>query len=153
ATRDGLPHGDVHGAVRARAHCRLDRTVEGNDRRPAPEAWPPAPALYRRSFARISADVEAEIARPQRRGWPLFLVHLPANTARDTEATYDHASVSSPRPGRSLLSLWLRRPSGGGSGRPDRRDLPLHRYCRQDRNADPLRDRHAFACRSHFLGP
>src|SRR5262245_13027340 len=71
-----------------------------------------------------------------------FLVHLPGNTARDKEAFYDHASISSPRPGRGLLSLWLPRPSGGGSGRSDRRDWPLHRCCRQDRNAHPLRDRH-----------
>ena len=29
---DGLPDHHVHGAVRARAHRRLDRAVEGNDR-------------------------------------------------------------------------------------------------------------------------
>src|SRR5438105_8404833 len=59
--RDGLPHGDVYRAVRAGADRRLDRAVEGDDRGSAPEAGPAAAALYRRTAARISADVEAEV--------------------------------------------------------------------------------------------
>ncbi len=61
AARHGLPDHHVHGAVRARPHRRLDRAVEGNDRRPAPETRPAAPALYRLAEAGISADLEAEI--------------------------------------------------------------------------------------------
>ena len=66
ATGDGLPHHHVHGAVRFRPHRRLDRPVEGNDRGSAPEARPPAPALYRCAAARLCADFEAPIgaARP-----------------------------------------------------------------------------------------
>ena len=45
---DGLPDHDVHRAVRGRAHGRLDRAVEGDDRGPAAEDRPPAPALHRR---------------------------------------------------------------------------------------------------------
>ena len=48
AARHGLPDHHVHGAVRAGPHRRLDRAVEGNDRGPAPETRPAAPALYRR---------------------------------------------------------------------------------------------------------
>ena len=61
AARDGLPHHHVHGAVRFGPHRRLDRAVERNDRGPAPEARPSAPALYRVAAARLSADVEAEV--------------------------------------------------------------------------------------------
>jgi hypothetical protein len=35
--------------------------VEGNDRGPAPETRPAAPALYRLAEAGISADLEAEV--------------------------------------------------------------------------------------------
>ena len=52
----GFPTVDVHRAVRGRAHGRLDRAVEGNDRRSRAEDRPPAPALHRRAAARISAD-------------------------------------------------------------------------------------------------
>ena len=61
AQGDGLPHHHVHGAVRARAHGRLDRAVEGNDRGPEPEDRPPAPALHRRHAARLHADFAAEV--------------------------------------------------------------------------------------------
>src|SRR5207244_10285310 len=60
AQGDGLPDHDVHGAVRARPHGRLDRAVEGDDRGPAPEDRAPPPALYRRDAARLSADLAAE---------------------------------------------------------------------------------------------
>ena len=49
AEGDGLPDHHVHRAVRGRAHRRLDRAVEGNDRGSAAEDRPPAPALYRRT--------------------------------------------------------------------------------------------------------
>ena len=55
----GLPDLDVHGAVRARAHRRLDRAVEGDDRGPEPEDRPAAPALYRRRPARLRAAAQA----------------------------------------------------------------------------------------------
>ena len=51
AEGDGLPDLDVHGAVRARPHGRLDRPVERDDRGPVPAHRPPAPALYRRGGA------------------------------------------------------------------------------------------------------
>ena len=44
----GFPTTHVHRAVRARAHRRLDRAVEGNDRGSEPEDRPSAPALHRR---------------------------------------------------------------------------------------------------------
>ncbi len=50
---DGLPDHHVHRAVRGRAHRRLDRAVEGNDRGPEAEDRPSAPALYRRDAARL----------------------------------------------------------------------------------------------------
>ena len=43
------------------AHRRLDRAVEGNDRGPAPEARPAAPALYRLAAPRVPADLEKEV--------------------------------------------------------------------------------------------
>ena len=46
---DGLPDLDVHRAVRHRAHRRLGRAVERDDRGPDPEDRPAAPALYRRA--------------------------------------------------------------------------------------------------------
>ena len=55
----GLPDHDVHRAVRARPHRRLDRAVEGDDRGPAAEDRPPAPALHRRAAARLRADRQA----------------------------------------------------------------------------------------------
>ena len=61
AARHGLSDHHVHRAVRGRAHGRLDRAVEGDDRGPAPEARAPPPALYRRAAARISADLAAAI--------------------------------------------------------------------------------------------
>ncbi len=61
AAGDGLPHRDVHGAVCGRAHRRLDRAVEGNDRGSAPETRPPAPALHRLAAARLPADLAAEV--------------------------------------------------------------------------------------------
>ena len=60
---DGLPDLHVHGAVRGRPHGRLDRAVEGNDRGSGPEDRPPAPALYRRDAARVSADFAEEVER------------------------------------------------------------------------------------------
>ena len=62
AAGHGLPHHHVHGAVCARAHGRLDRAVEGNDRGPAPENRPAAPALYRLAAPRLSADLTAELS-------------------------------------------------------------------------------------------
>ena len=58
---DGLPDQHVHRAVRGRAHGRLDRAVEGNDRGSEPEDRPPAPALHRRDAARLRADLAAEV--------------------------------------------------------------------------------------------
>ena len=51
----GFPLDDVHRTVRGRAHRRLDRAVEGNDRRSGAEDRPPAPALHRRKATRIQA--------------------------------------------------------------------------------------------------
>ena len=62
AQGDGLPDHHVHRAVRGRAHRRLDRPVEGNDRGSGSEDRPPAPALYRRGAARLSADLAPEVA-------------------------------------------------------------------------------------------
>ena len=61
AQGDGLPHHDVHRAVCGRAHGRLDRTMERNDRGSAPEDRAPASALYRRHSARLRADFAAEV--------------------------------------------------------------------------------------------
>ena len=55
----GFPSSHVHRAVRAGPHRRLDRAVEGDDRRSAPEDRPSAPALHRRDAARIQADEQA----------------------------------------------------------------------------------------------
>src|SRR5262249_23252000 len=63
AAGDGLPDRDVHRAVRACAHRRLDRAVEGNDRGSAPEARASAPALYRLAATRLSADFATEVTR------------------------------------------------------------------------------------------
>ena len=60
----GFPTTHVHGAVRGRPHGRLDLPVEGNDRGPAPEDRPPAPALYRRHAARLRADLAAQVGAP-----------------------------------------------------------------------------------------
>ena len=49
----GFPHLDVHRAVCHRAHRRLDRPVEGNDRGSEPEDRSPAPALYRGQAPRL----------------------------------------------------------------------------------------------------
>ena len=70
AARHGLPDHHVHGAVRARPHRRLDRAVERNDRGPAPETRPAAPALYRLAETGISADLEAEIIIAARNAHP-----------------------------------------------------------------------------------
>ena len=64
AEGDGLPDLHVHGAVRGRPHRRLDRAVEGDDRGSGPEDRPPAPALYRRDAARLSADLTKEVVIP-----------------------------------------------------------------------------------------
>ena len=72
AAGDGLPHHHVHGAVRAGAHRRLDRAVERNDRGPAPEDRPPAPALHRCPAPRLSADLAAEVAAPDRHSRAYF---------------------------------------------------------------------------------
>ena len=51
AEGDGLPDLDVHRAVRGRPHRRLDQPVERDDRGPAAEDRPSAPALHRRRAA------------------------------------------------------------------------------------------------------
>src|SRR5205807_6279970 len=53
-----------HGVVRGCPHRRLDLAVEGDDRRPAPEDRPPAPALYRRHAARLRPDLAKEVGAP-----------------------------------------------------------------------------------------
>ena len=53
----GFPTDDVHRAVRGRAHRRLDRAVEGNDRRSGAEDRPPPPALHRQDAARIQTPM------------------------------------------------------------------------------------------------
>ena len=55
----GFPVEHVHRAVRAGAHRRLDRAVEGDAGRPAPEDRPAAADLYRRQAAQLRADREA----------------------------------------------------------------------------------------------
>ena len=57
AARAGLPHEHVHRAVRARAHGRLDRAVERDDRGSAPEDRPAAPDLYWRATERDYVDL------------------------------------------------------------------------------------------------
>ena len=47
AARDRHPGGAVHRHLRARAHGRLDRAAERDDRRPGVQDRPPAPALHR----------------------------------------------------------------------------------------------------------
>ena len=64
AQGDGLPDHDVHRAVRGRAHRRLDRAVERNDRGSAPEDRQAAPTLYRRNAPGLRADLAAEINHP-----------------------------------------------------------------------------------------
>ena len=61
----GFPTTHVHRAVRGRAHRRLDRAVEGDDRGPEPEDRPPAPALHRRDAARLRADLAAEVIKAE----------------------------------------------------------------------------------------
>ena len=51
----GFPDQHVHRAVRAGAHRRLDRAVEGDAGGSAPEDRPSAPDLYRRENARLRA--------------------------------------------------------------------------------------------------
>ncbi len=51
-----LPDRHVHGAVRHRAHGRLDRPVEGDDRGSAAAHRQAAPALYRSDRAQLRAD-------------------------------------------------------------------------------------------------
>ena len=73
AEGDGLPDLDVHGALRARPHRRLDRAVEGDDRGSGPEDRPAATALHRahpsattrqwRSADRIASHASANEAR------------------------------------------------------------------------------------------
>ena len=45
--RDGLPHADVHGAVRDRPPSRVDRALERDDREPGHQDRPPPPDLRR----------------------------------------------------------------------------------------------------------
>ena len=59
----GFPTVDVHGAVRARPHGRLDRAVEGDDRGPVAEDRPPAPALHRRHAAGLSDHRPTSVSR------------------------------------------------------------------------------------------
>ncbi len=61
AQGDELPDDDVHRAVRGGAHGGLDRAVEGDDRGFRLQDRPPAPALHRRSPARLCADDEAGV--------------------------------------------------------------------------------------------
>ena len=61
AEGDGLPDLDVHRAVRGRPHRRLDQPVERDDRGPAPEDRPSAPALHRRRPPRLRRDGQAEV--------------------------------------------------------------------------------------------
>ena len=65
----GFPTLDVHRAVRGRAHRRLDRAVEGDDRRSGAEDRPSAPALHRRRRSANtcrSATAERLGGRPRR---------------------------------------------------------------------------------------
>ncbi len=67
--RDGLPDLDVHADLRAVAHRRLDLPVEGDDRRPADEDRPPAPALLSaRPTATTSMSRTADRRRAPRPG-------------------------------------------------------------------------------------
>ena len=75
--RDGLPDLDVHRAVRGRAHRRLDRPVERDDRGPRAEDRPPAPALHRRHRAPLRADRAARVSR-RRRLRSFVIPELPA---------------------------------------------------------------------------
>lgn len=53
---DGLPHPDVHPALRARPAARLDRPVPRDDRRPDHQDRPPAAGVHRRRGAAVRAD-------------------------------------------------------------------------------------------------
>jgi citrate synthase len=64
AQSDGLPNHDVHRIVRGGTHGRLDRAVEGNDRRPEAEDRPPAPAVHGRYAAGLQPDLAPEIICP-----------------------------------------------------------------------------------------
>ena len=66
--RDRLPDRHVHRPVRARAHRRLGRAVERDDRRSRSEDRPAAPALHRRDPARLCAGRPARLGRRQRQG-------------------------------------------------------------------------------------
>ncbi len=54
-----LPDRHVHRAVRHRAHGRLDRPVEGDDRGPVPAHRQAAAALYRGDGAKLRSEREA----------------------------------------------------------------------------------------------
>jgi hypothetical protein len=56
---DGLPHRDVHRAVRPGPHRGLDRPVDRDDRGPEPEDRPSAPDFHRRERARLPAAQQA----------------------------------------------------------------------------------------------
>ena len=92
---DGLPDLDVHGAVRARPHGRLDRPVERDDRGPVPAHRPPAPALCRRPAARIT--------RRSRRGGKCDVV-IPGPRKRSPEPHTRWRYPETPEP----LCLWVR---------------------------------------------
>ena len=72
AEGDGLPDLDVHGPVRGRAHGRLDRSVEGDDRGSVPEDRSSASALRRCDQARLhrrrAAQLSGREADPDRAG-------------------------------------------------------------------------------------
>ena len=57
----GLPDVDVHRAVCGRAHGRLDRPVERDDRGPRAEDRPSAPALHRPHRAAVRAGRQARL--------------------------------------------------------------------------------------------
>ena len=82
---DGLPDLHVHGAVRARAHGRLDRPVEGDDRGPEPEDRPPAPALHRRAASATTCRSRGGSDQERGAGRPVFVSYIrsrPAPRAR-----------------------------------------------------------------------
>ena len=66
----GFPPDMFTVSVRGRAHRRLDRPVEGDDRGSGAEDRPPAPALHRREAARIQAHEQALTAFRQSRLQP-----------------------------------------------------------------------------------
>ena len=98
----GFPTDDVHRAVRAGPHRRLDQPVEGDVRGPAAQDRPPAPALHRPAAARLRADRDARLE-------PV------ARAASQGAQTYE-ALLRRAEDDPAILALWL----GGsrGMGRP-----------------------------------